>query len=53
MIPIYRYGQVADEDIFARAVPAMNVEAIVAQIIADVKAHGDEALLRYTGRVCV
>ena len=47
MIRIYQYGQVADEDIFARAVPAMNVEAIVAQIIADVKANGDEALLRY------
>ena len=47
MIPIYRYGQVADEDIFARAVPAVNVESIVAQIIDDVKAHGDEALLRY------
>ena len=47
MIRIYKYGQVADEDIFARAVPAVNVEAIVAQIIADVKANGDEALLRY------
>ena len=47
MIPIYRYGQVADKDIFARAVPAMNVEAIVAQIIDDVKSNGDEALLRY------
>ena len=47
MIRIYQYGQVADEDIFARAVPAVNVEAIVAQIIADVKANGDEALLRY------
>ena len=47
MIRIYQYGQVADADIFARAVPAVNVEAIVAQIIADVKANGDEALLRY------
>ena len=47
MIRIYQHGQVADADIFARAVPAVNVEAIVAQIIADVKANGDEALLRY------
>ena len=47
MIRIYKYGQVADADIFARVVPAVNVEAIVAQIIADVKANGDEALLRY------
>ena len=29
MIRIYQYGQVADENIFARAVPTMNVEAIV------------------------
>ena len=47
MIRIYKYGQVADADIFARVVPAVNVETIVAQIIADVKANGDEALLRY------
>ena len=47
MIRIYPYGQVADEDIFARAVPAVNVEAIVTQIIDDVKVNGDEALLRY------
>ena len=47
MIRIYQYGQVADEDIFARAVPTMNVESIVAQIIADVKENGDEALIRY------
>ena len=33
MIQIYKYGQVADEDIFARVVPAVNVEAIVTQII--------------------
>ena len=47
MIRIYKYGQVADEDIFARAVPAVNVEAIVSQIIADVVKNGDEALYRY------
>ena len=47
MIRIYKYGQVADADIFARVTPAVNVEAIVAQIIADVKVNGDEALLRY------
>ena len=47
MIRIYKYGQVADEDIFARAVPTVNVEAIVSQIIADVVKNGDEALYRY------
>ena len=47
MIRIYKYGQVADKDIFARAVPAVDVEAIVTQIIADVVKRGDEALLHY------
>ena len=47
MIRIYKYGQVADKDIFARAVPAVDVETIVTQIIADVVKRGDEALLHY------
>ena len=47
MIRIYKYGQVADEDIFARAVSAVNVETIVSQIIQDVRESGDEALFRY------
>ena len=47
MIRIYEYGQVSDQDIFARAVPTVNVEAVVAQIIDDVKENGDEALFRY------
>ena len=28
MIKILRYGQVANSDIFARAVPSMNVDAV-------------------------
>ena len=48
MIRICKYGEVAPEEIFARAVPAVNVEAIVADIIADVAARGDQALLEYT-----
>ncbi|MBQ3483062.1 MAG: histidinol dehydrogenase [Clostridia bacterium] len=47
MIRILKYGEVANADIFARAVPAMNVEAIVADIIAAVRAEGDAALYRY------
>ena len=37
MIQIFKYGQVDREKIFARVTPEMNVEAIVSQIIADVR----------------
>ena len=47
MIRIFKYGEVSNEDIFARAVPEVNVEDVVAQIIQDVRKNGDEALLRY------
>lgn len=47
MIKIMKYGEVANEDIFARSVPAMNVEAIVTDIIENVKANGDKALFEY------
>ena len=50
MIQIYRYGEVATRDIFARTVAAAHVEDIVAGILADVKANGDEALFRYTAK---
>lgn len=47
MIRILKYGEVANSDIFARAVPEVNVEDIVAEIIRDVRQNGDEALYRY------
>ena len=47
MISIYKYGEVSNEEIFARVEPAVNVEQIVADIIADVRARGDEALYYY------
>ena len=47
MIRILKCGEVANADIFARAVPAVNVEAVVAEIIATVRAEGDAALYRY------
>jgi histidinol dehydrogenase len=47
MISIYKYGEVSNEEIFARVEPAVNVEQIVADIIADVKVRGDEALYYY------
>lgn len=48
MIKIYKYGEVSNEEIFARVVPTMNVEQIVADIIADVRKNGDKALFFYS-----
>lgn len=47
MIKIMKMGQVSNEEIFARVEPAVNVEAIVTQIIEDVKTNGDKALFAY------
>ena len=47
MIQILKYGEVANEDIFARAVPTVNVEDVVSEIIATVRRDGDRALLAY------
>ena len=47
MIKILKYGQVANEDIFARVTPTVNVEDIVADIIENVKQNGDSAVLSY------
>ena len=37
MIKIYQYGEVSNEEIFARDDLSANVEDIVADIISDVK----------------
>ena len=47
MIRIMKYGEVADSDIFARVVPEVDVQGIVADIIADVRRRGDAALKDY------
>ena len=47
MIKIMKYGQVPNGEIFARVAPAVNVEDIVAEIIANVRRSGDKALLEY------
>ena len=47
MIKIMNYGQVSPEEIFARVEPTVNVTDIVAEIIADVRANGDQALFAY------
>ena len=48
MIRILKYGEVANEDIFARVSPTVNVEEIVTGIIQNVKTQGDAALFEYT-----
>lgn len=45
-----QYGAVANEDIFARVTPEVDVQKIVSDIIADVRARGDAALLDYCER---
>ena len=47
MIRILKYGEVSNETIFARAQNTTDVSAVVREILADVRANGDEALFRY------
>ncbi len=47
MIRIMKYGEVSPDEVFARVEPKMDVEAIVADIIENVKNRGDEALYEY------
>ena len=47
MIRIMKYGQEPNSEIFARVSPAVNVEKIVADIIANVRSGGDRAVLDY------
>lgn len=47
MIKILKYGQVDNSELFARGLSAGGVENIVADIIANVRANGDEAIKAY------
>ena len=47
MIQILKYGEVANEEIFARVVPTVDVAGIVADIIQNVRSRGDAALYEY------
>ncbi len=47
MIKILNYGQVSNDEIFARGEIKADVEKIVADIIEDVRKNGDEALFKY------
>ena len=50
MIKIYKYGEVANDEIFARVTPTVDVAGIVSDIIKNIKENGDSALLDYTER---
>lgn len=47
MMKIYRYGEVSNDEIFARPDMKTGVEDVVADIIANVRARGDAALFEY------
>ena len=47
MISILKYGEVSNEDVFARVTPTVNVGDIVADIIKNVRERGNEALFEY------
>ncbi|MBQ8837471.1 MAG: histidinol dehydrogenase [Clostridia bacterium] len=47
MIKILKYGEVETKDIFARAVPEVDVCGVVSEIIANVRKNGDAALYEY------
>lgn len=47
MIQIYKYGEVANDKIFARVEPKVDVASIVSDIIENVKQKGDKAVLEY------
>ena len=50
MIQILNYGQVDRDKIFSRVVPEVDVEAVVSEIIADVRKNKDRAVLAYCSR---
>ena len=47
MIKIYSYGEVSNDEIFARGTATTDVSGIVSGIIENVKANGDRALYEY------
>ncbi len=48
MIRTYKYGEITKDEIFARTEPTVNVEAVVAEIIENVKKDKDKALVAYS-----
>ena len=50
MIKQYRYAEISIDDIFHRTEEKTDVADAVAEILADVRKNGDEALRRYCER---
>ncbi len=50
MIKILKYGEVGNDEIFARTEPTVSVADTVAEIIGQVRARGDSALYEYCER---
>ncbi len=50
MIKILKYGEVSNDEIFARFVPQTSVEDIVADIVKNVRENGDSAVFDYCKR---
>ena len=48
MIRIYKYGEIGNDEIFARATASADVSGVVSGVIADVRANGDKALFAYS-----
>lgn len=48
MIKILKYGEVKNSEIFMRSIPSVNVEAVVSEIIENVRKNGDKALYEYS-----
>ena len=50
MIKIMKFADVTAEEVFARSEPTSDVSDIVSGIIEEVKANGDEAVIRYAAK---
>ena len=51
MIRIMNYGQLPNSEIFSRVAPEVDVASVVKEIIANVRAGGDQAVLDYTRKL--
>lgn len=50
MIKILKFGEIPNEEIFARVVPTVDVAGVVSEVIANVRKNGDAALREYGER---
>lgn len=50
MLKIYKRGEAPDAELVRREASSADVSGIVAGIIADVRANGDAALMKYNAK---